>query len=153
MRKEFMALTPRPERPIDSLTLSVIREVRDAATDLGLDAFLVGATARIILLEHVFGLHTGRATRDIDFAFAVESWDQFRLIKQRLTSGSTFEEVERVAQRLIYKPTDINHKFVVDIIPFGGLEGEKNMIAWPPDMSVLMNVAGYRDAHASAVPV
>lgn len=148
-----MALTPRPERPIDSLTLSVMREVSDAATDLGLDTFLVGATARIILLEHVFGLHTGRATRDIDFAFAVESWDQFQSIKQRLTSASRFEAMERVAQRLIYKPTEMNHKFVVDIIPFGGLEVEKNTIAWPPDMSVLMNVAGYSDAHASAIPV
>lgn len=27
------------------------------------------------------------------------------------------------------------------------------MIAWPPDMSIMMNVAGYRDAHAAAVPV
>lgn len=148
-----MVLTPRPERPIDSLTISVIREVSDAASDLDLEAFLVGATARIILLEHVFGLHTGRATRDMDFAFAVENWDQFQLIKQRLISASSFEEVERVAQRLIYKPKGIKHKFVVDIIPFGGLEGEKNTIAWPPDMSVLMNVAGYSDAHASAVPV
>lgn len=148
-----MVLTPRPERPIDSLTLSVIREVRDAASDLGLEAFMVGATARIILLEHVFGLHTGRATRDIDFAFAVESWGQFQSIKQRLISTSLFEEMERVAQRLIYKPTDINHKFVVDIIPFGGLADEKSTIVWPPDMSVLMNVAGYSDAHASAIPV
>ncbi|MDP2783650.1 MAG: nucleotidyl transferase AbiEii/AbiGii toxin family protein [Sulfurimicrobium sp.] len=148
-----MALTPRPERPIDSLTLSVIQEVRDAASDLGLEAFLVGATARIILLEHVFGLHTGRVSRDMDFAFAVESWDQFQSIKQRLISASSFEEMERMAQRLIYKPTGIDHKLVVDIIPFGGLEGEKNTIAWSPDMSVLMNVAGYSDAHASAVPV
>lgn len=148
-----MVLTPKTERPIDSLTLSVIREVRDAATDLGLETFLVGATARIILLEHVFGLHAGRATRDVDFAFAVENWDQFQSIKQRLIATSTFEAIERVEQRLIYKPTDIKHKFVVDIIPFGGLESEKNMIAWPPDRSFLMNVAGYSDAHASAVPV
>lgn len=153
MMKKSVVLTPRPERPIDSLTLSVIRDVRNAASDLGLDAFLVGATARIILLEHVFGLHTGRATRDIDFAFAVESWDQFQSIKQRLISASRFEEMGRVAQRLIYKPTDLNHKFVIDIIPFGGLEGEKHTIAWPPDMSVLMSVAGYSDAHASAVQV
>jgi predicted transcriptional regulator len=44
-----MALTPRPERPIDSITVSVIREVKQAAGSLGLDTFLVGATARITL--------------------------------------------------------------------------------------------------------
>lgn len=148
-----MILKPRSDRPIDPLTLSVIREIGDAAAHLGLDAFMVGATARIILLEHVFGLHTGRATRDIDFAFAVESWEQFRAIKQHLTATSTFEEIERVEQRLIYKPTGESYKYVVDLIPFGGLEGEKNTIAWPPDMSIMMNVAGYRDAHDSAVSV
>ncbi len=148
-----MILTPRPDRQIDPLTRSVIREVKNAVTDLGLDAFLVGATARIILLENVFGLQTGRATRDIDFAFAVENWDQFQAIKNRLTSASTFEEAGRVAQRLIYKPASGNHRFVVDLIPFGGLESSQNTIAWPPDMSIMMNVAGYRDAHASAVPV
>lgn len=153
MRKDSVLLTPKTDRPIDSLTLSVIRAVRDVATDLGLETFLVGATARIILLEHVYGLRTGRATRDVDFAFAVENWDQFQSIKQALIATTTFEAMERVEQRLIYKPADITQKFVVDIIPFGGLEGENNMIAWPPDMTALMSVAGFSDAHASAVHV
>lgn len=148
-----MALAPRADRPIDPLTRLIIRKVKDAAAGLGLEVFLVGATARIILIEHVFGLHTGRATRDIDFAFAVERWEQFQAIKDRLTSTSTFEEAGRVAQRLFYKPDSGDFKYVVDLIPFGGLAGDKNMIAWPPDMSVLMNVAGYRDAHASAALV
>ncbi len=75
-----MIFKPKPDRLIDPLTRSVIREVKSAVTDLGLDVFLVGATARIILLENVFGLHTGRATRDVDFAFAVENWDQYQAI-------------------------------------------------------------------------
>lgn len=153
MRKESMALTPLPDRPIDSITLSVIREVKSAAGDLGLETCLVGATARIILLEHVYGLRTGRATRDIDFAFAVEDWAQFQAIKKRLTSTSLFEEAGPVVQRLRYKSAGINQQFVVDLIPFGGIEDNRNIIAWPPEMSIVMNVAGYRDAHASAVLV
>ena len=148
-----MILKPKPDRPIDPLTRSVIREVKNAITDLGLDVFLVGATARIILLENVFGLHAGRATRDVDFAFSVENWDQFQAIKDRLTSTSAFEEAGRVAQRLIYEPANEHYKCIVDLIPFGGLENSPNTIAWPPDMSIMMNVAGYRDAHASAVSV
>lgn len=153
MRKTSVILTPRADRLIDPLTCSVIRAVKNVVTDLGLETFLVGATARIIVLENVFGLRTGRATRDIDFAFAVENWDQFQAIKDRLTSTSAFEEAGRVAQRLIYQPASGNHRFVVDLIPFGGLETAESMIAWPPDMSIMMNVAGYRDAHASAVRV
>ena len=127
-----MILKPRPDRLIDPLTRSVIREVKNAITDLGLDVFLVGATARIILLENVFGLHTGRATRDVDFAFSVENWDQFQAIKDRLTSTSAFEEAGRVAQRLIYEPANEHYKCIVDLIPFGGLENSPNTIAWPP---------------------
>lgn len=148
-----MVLTPRPDRQVNQITCSVIREVKNAVTGLGLDIFLVGATARIILLENVFGLHTGRATHDIDFAFAVENWDQFQAIKDRLTSTSGFEEVRGEAQRLTCKPANVEHRFVVDLIPFGGLESSRNTIAWPPDMSIMMNVAGYRDVHASAVQV
>ena len=153
MRKESVVLTPKIDRPIDTLTLAILREVRDVATELGLEMFLMGATARIILLEYVYGLRTGRATRDVDFAFAVENWSQFQSVKQRLIATSRFEAIERVEQRLLYKPAGIEHKFAVDIIPFGGLAGANNMIAWPPDMSFLMSVAGYADVQASAVKV
>jgi predicted nucleotidyltransferase len=148
-----MRLKPRSDRPIDQISLAVIRAVTGVATELGLETFMVGATARIILLENVFGLPPSRATRDIDFAFAVESWERFQVLKQRLASEASFKQMERVAQRLTFKPEGMDHSFVVDLIPFGGLETEANMIAWPPDMSVIMNVAGYRDAHATAVPV
>lgn len=148
-----MPLKPRPDRPLDPISLAVIRAVTGVAGKLGLETFMVGATARIILLENVFGLPTSRATRDIDFAFAVESWEQFQTLKQRLAGEASFTQLERVAQRLIFKPEGMTHGFVVDLIPFGGLETDANMIAWPPDMSIMMNVAGYRDAHAAAVPV
>ncbi|MFN3752339.1 MAG: hypothetical protein ACK4SR_13355 [Thiobacillus sp.] len=74
------------------------------------------------MLENVFGLPTSRATRDIDFAFAVESWEQFQTLKQRLASEASFTQMERAAQRLIFKPEGMPHSFVVDLIPFGGLE-------------------------------
>ena len=146
-------LKPRPDRPIDPLTRSVIRDVKAVTTDIGLDVFLVGATARIILLENVYGLHTGRATRDIDFAFAIETWDEFQTIKDCLTATAAFKDEGRLAHRLSYQTANEPHRCVVDLIPFGGLEHAPNTVAWPPDMHILMNVAGYRDAHTSAVTV
>lgn len=38
---------------------------------------MVGAMARIILLEKVYGLPVSRASRDIDFAVVVENWKYF----------------------------------------------------------------------------
>jgi predicted nucleotidyltransferase len=120
---------------------------------LGLDTYLVGAAAGIILLEHVHGLHFGRAPRDIDFAFAVESWEQFQAIKARLHSTSKFEEVKGVAQRPIFKVEGLSHQFIVDLISFGGIESATSKISWPPDISIVMNIAGFHDAFASAVAV
>jgi predicted nucleotidyltransferase len=36
------------------------------------------------MLVNVYGLRPGRATRDIDFGIAVESWDQFQGLKERM---------------------------------------------------------------------
>lgn len=148
-----MNLKLRPDRPIDHLSLAVIRAVTGVATDLGLEIFMVGAMARSILLENVFGLPASRATKDLDFAFAIENWEQFDALKERLASAASFKPQDHEAQRLLFKPEGREHGFVVDLIPFGGVETKTNMIAWPPDMSIIMNVAGFRDAQAAAVPV
>lgn len=73
----------RPDRPLDTTLLHVLRAVADEAKVAGIDYMLVGATARDILLTHVFDLPFGRATYDIDFAVAVASWEKF----EQMTTG------------------------------------------------------------------
>jgi predicted nucleotidyltransferase len=51
---------------------------------------LVGATARDPLLHHVWGYEITRATRDLDFAFMVESWARFHEVKQMLLATPGF---------------------------------------------------------------
>jgi predicted nucleotidyltransferase len=41
----------------------------------------------------------------------------------------------------------------VDLVPFGGVESSPSHVAWPPDMAIVMNVAGYAEALKSAVTV
>ena len=146
-----MLLTLNPERPLDRDSLEVIRAVQHAATDLGLDIFIVGATASVLLLEHVHGMNAGRATRDIDFAFAIQDWKAFEALKTRLCNQSTFRKV-RQAHRLEYT-ANTNYPMLIDLIPFGAVADQNGMIAWPPEMAVLMSVAGFCDAHAGAVQV
>jgi predicted nucleotidyltransferase len=109
--------------------------------------------ARDILLSNVFGLDAGRATRDVDLAVAVASWQQFAELKQQLQKTRLFQEAKGVAHRLYYRPQPTNHGYPLDVIPFGGIHGEKQLIAWPPDMSEIMSVAGYEEAFATAVEV
>ncbi|MCK9389438.1 MAG: nucleotidyl transferase AbiEii/AbiGii toxin family protein [Sulfuritalea sp.] len=146
-------LTPKPDRPVEPIALLVIQEIHKASKALGLPVFLVGAMARIILLENVHGLTVGRATTDVDFAFALDNWDQFTAIKASLLANTNFEESKHVAQRLHFRPEGLEHQYKVDLIPFGGIETSPNTIAWPPDMAVMMNVTGFADALAAAVSV
>lgn len=146
-------LTPKPDRPVEPLTLMVIGEVHQAAKELGVPVFMVGAVARIILLENIHGLKAGRATTDVDFAFALDDWDQFKRIKNLLLANPRFDESKHVEHRLHFRLPEREHPYNVDLIPFGGVEARPNTIAWPPDMEVMMNVAGFGDALAAAVTV
>jgi predicted nucleotidyltransferase len=153
MNATSQPLTPKPDRPVEPVALLVIQEIHKASKALGLPVFLVGAMARIILLENVHGLPQGRATTDVDFAFALDNWDQFRTFKDYLIANADFSEAKHAAHRLNFRPEGLKHEYKVDLIPFGGIETSPNTIAWPPDMAVMMNVAGFRDALAAAVTV
>ena len=131
----------------------VIHEIHQASQDLGLPVFVVGAVARIILLENIHGLKAGRGTTDVDFAFALDHWNQFGAIKDRLLATTKFEESKHVAHRLYFNVPGVAHPYKVDLIPFGRIETSPNTISWPPDMSILMNVAGFNDALAATVSV
>jgi len=146
-------LKPRPDRPVDPLTLMVIGEIQQAADRLGVPVFVVGAMARIILLENIHGLNAGRATTDADFAFAIDNWEQFHAIRALLLESPGINASERVIHRLSFRAPGSEHPYTIDLIPFGGIETSQNTVAWPPDMAIMMNVAGFSDAFAAAVSV
>lgn len=131
----------------------VIGEIQQAADRLGVPVFVVGAVARIILLENIHGLNAGRTTTDVDFAFALDNWEQFHTIKALLLENPRFNASEQFAHRLYFRAPGLEHSYKVDLIPFGGVETSQNTIAWPPDMAIMMNVAGFGDAFAAAVSV
>jgi predicted nucleotidyltransferase len=142
-----------PEHPIDPITDAVLREIDSLANKLGLPYFVAGAMARDIVLTNVFGLTTGRATRDVDFAIAVENWEQFETVKNQLVASGRFESANKQTQRLYYKAANGKGGYPVDIIPFRGVENPHNKIAWPPDTDMIMNVVGYEEALATSIRV
>jgi len=76
--------------PVDPSIALVLRAVDRVAQAWGYEYFLVGATARHVLLVNALGLPAARATRDIDFGLAVGSWEQFDTFKQSLTEQNCF---------------------------------------------------------------
>src|ERR1700712_106408 len=133
-----------PERPVDPFTLSILDLIDRLLHDAKVHYMLVGATARDLLLYHVFGHAVTRATYDLDFAILVDSWDQFAIVKQLFLDIPGFTDKGRNAQRLYYQPTGASFETIIDIIPFGKLETAERTIAWPPDADVVMNVRPFR---------
>src|ERR1035441_2578923 len=82
-----------PSKPVDPSTIRVLRAVNHVASALNCPFFVAGATARDLMLVNVYGLRPGRATRDIDFGIAVESWDEFQGLKERMIATGQFAEI------------------------------------------------------------
>lgn len=135
---------------IDPTVLEAIRKIDEVARKHATQYFLAGATAREILLHHVFGRPPGRRTMDVDLGIAVRDWDDFRSLKSALMEQGGLAPHAHMVQRLIY-PSE--PPVVVDLIPFGGVEAGDRTIAWPPDEDIVMRVTGFSDALQSAVPV
>ena len=88
--------------------------------------FLTGATAREIVLRHVFGRPAGRLTLDVDFGISVSGWEHFQNLKTLLVEQAGFTPDTHQFQLLRYNVTPA---VIVDLIPFGGVERNDRTIA------------------------
>ncbi len=79
-------------------------------------------------------------------------WQSHEAFKRKLTDTGLFSAVPKNAHKLIYRPTPTD-ALQLDVIPFGDIEHPAASIAWPPDMDVVMNVAGFREASLSTLLV
>ena len=111
----------------------------------------MGATARDLLLFHVFGIPVTRATADIDFAVAMDSWERFSELRVALLASGHFRE-GKMEHRVYVKTPSVKDEIPVDLIPFGGV-AEADVIHWPPDRETVMAVVGFEDAIVAAVHV
>ena len=143
MTSILLNLSPK----IDSLFLTIFESLDTAASAVGIPYFIVGATARDMILSMGYGIEISRATADIDLGINVSSWDEFNQLKEALTNTGRFSE-HRARQRLIY-----DNSIPVDIVPFGAISNADGNIRWPPDQDEVMNIVGFEDAFKLAQPV
>jgi predicted nucleotidyltransferase len=132
---------------ISETSVSILREIEEVSTSLDIPFFVIGATARDIILERQFNINTQRATLDIDIGVFVSGWDQFETLKDQLIHSTKFVSSQQ-KQRLIY-----NDNFPLDIIPFGTIEDEDGSITWPPDHEIRMSITGFQECFQHALSV
>lgn len=109
--------------------------------------FVIGATARDIIMK----LHNeapSRKTLDIDFAIAIDNWEEYGMIEKEIERLPGFKKDKEQSQRFRF-----NEIFVVDIIPFGKVAQMDDKIYWPPDESFAMSVLGFEEAEKEKISV
>lgn len=114
---------------------------------LGVKFFVIGATARDIILE-INGEQSGRRTQDIDIAITINKWEEFEKISEELTEVENFSKDKEQKQRFLYLD-----KFQLDIVPFGGIMEENDKIYWPPDQDFAMNVLGFEEVQKETISI
>src|SRR5271156_5573247 len=118
-------------RPVDPVTLHIFSVVNRVAAEPELPYIVVGATARDLLLFHVFGIPVTRATADVDFGVAMDSWERFRGLRTALLASGHFDE-GKIEHRIYLKAPSAREEIPVDLIPFGGV-AQDDVIRWPPN--------------------
>ena len=153
MSNESLQRSVLPNSPVDPSIVRVLRTLDPIAREAGCAYFVAGATARDLILVNIHGLRPGRATRDIDFGIAIEKWERFAFLKERLVATGVFTSDRRALQRLTYSDQAAGFSIPVDLIPFRGVTAADGTIEWPPSRDIVMNVAGFEEALASSISV
>ncbi|MCD4795032.1 MAG: nucleotidyl transferase AbiEii/AbiGii toxin family protein [Bacteroidales bacterium] len=127
----------------DPLLKSILISLQKVFSELDINFYLIGATARDIILN-LHGVPPKRATHDLDIAVAVSNWDKYQIIENKLLKIKDFKKDKNQKQRFIYKDV-----FPLDIVPFGEIKNKDDKIYWPPDETVAMSVLGFDEVETN----
>jgi predicted nucleotidyltransferase len=125
--------------------------VDEHTTALGIPYFVVGATARDIVMVHEYNANIERGTRDVDFGIQVQTWEQFDQLKTRLLESGFGQRKDKVHQ--LNMTDSSNMPWEIDIVPFGEVTQSTNEIVWPPNEDFVMSVMGFDEAFENALTV
>ena len=131
---------------LEPQVLRLFRGAAAVASEQGVAFFVVGASARDLVLEHGFGVPSMRATTDIDLAVAIEDWPAYERFFSAMSSAGIIKPVVGIAHKFELADSSLT----IDIVPFGAIEKPRGVIAWPPKFETKMVVTGFRDAFACA---
>lgn len=116
-----------------------LRDFAAVARELAIPFLLIGAGARLMLLDWKRSVVDRRYTEDWDFGVQLTDWESFDRLRRALIASGRFE-VTTVLHRVQHR-SNVN----VDFVPFGDLENPEGSIVWG-DQDRRMNVYGFREA-------
>lgn len=120
--------------------------INDACSVENVSYYVVGAFARDIILENIFKQSSGVATKDIDVAIEIDSWENYDKFVNYLKTKHNFTEGKNPHEYI--SPEGV----FTDIIPYGGIE-KNRLVSFPPNYSKEINMLGFEEIHSSAINI
>jgi len=128
------------------LLVDLLRHLSHTFSKIGSDFFVIGATARDIILQTLANATARRKTRDLDIAIAVTGWERYDEIKQALINEG-YEKSIHQAQRFY------RGDYEIDVVPYGSVAKDDDNIYWPPEETIAMSVKGFDEVLREAITV
>lgn len=141
-----MDLTISSEKIGNPLLVELLRKLTDSFSKMDKEFYVIGATARDIVMQQLLDTESKRRTRDLDIAIAIPDWDAFEQVKQSLIVAG-FEKSRDMQQRFYYG------EYELDIVPYGVVAKDDDNIYWPPEEVVAMSVKGFDEVLSEAITV
>ncbi|MGI6046861.1 MAG: nucleotidyl transferase AbiEii/AbiGii toxin family protein [Petrimonas sp.] len=130
------------------LLKELLTKLTDFFQKIETDFYVIGATARDLMLHNVYGFQPYRKTFDLDIAIAITDWEQFDTIVELLPKEDDFSKDKLQLQRFQYKGF-----FKLDIVPFGGVANEGGIIYWQSAGERRMSIVGFQQMAELALTV
>lgn len=141
-----MDLTISSEKIGNPLLVELLRKLTDSFSKMDKEFYVIGATARDIVIQQLLDTGSKRRTRDLDIAIAIPDWEIFEQVKQSLIADG-FEKSSDMQQRFYYG------EYELDIVPYGVVAKEDDKIYWPPEEEIAMSVKGFDEVLSEAITV
>lgn len=140
-----MNLKITSEKIANPLLVELLKKLTDSFNRMGCEFYVIGATARDIIIRQLIGTTSGRRTKDLDIAIAIPDWSVFDEIKDVLVADG-FKKSADMRQRFYYG------EYELDIVPYGVAKDDDN-IYWPPEEEIAMSVKGFDEVLSEALTV
>ncbi|MDC1566886.1 MULTISPECIES: nucleotidyl transferase AbiEii/AbiGii toxin family protein [Bacteroidales] len=140
-----MYLKITSEKIANPLLVELLKILTDSFNRMGREFYVIGATARDIIIRQLIDTTSGRRTKDLDIAIAIPDWSVFDEIKEVLVADG-FKKSTDMRQRFYYG------EYELDIVPYGVAKDDDN-IYWPPEEEIAMSVKGFDEVLSESITV
>ena len=134
----------------NDLLYGTLQALHNCVSGMGLNLYVVGATARDMTMKLLDETASKRKTKDLDVAIALSDWSQFNNLSEVLQANNFHKG--KAKQKFYYKGEHHENDYEVDIVPFGEIAYDE-IIAWPPEGTPEMSVKCFADVMENAIPI